>query len=62
MWADLRVAGIQLAAIDGGIIIRLVFVGNEIDAYRAVLLTVRLELELQSGPNRCVLGGERSLG
>src|SRR5450759_1556102 len=55
VWADLRITRIELAAVHVGVIVRLILVGNEIDADFAVLLAVRHELVLQGLPNRRVL-------
>ncbi len=44
MWADFGIARIELAAVHVDVIVRLILVGKEIDAYAALLSAVRLEL------------------
>ena len=56
--ANLGVAGIKLAAVDRVIVVRLVFVREEIDALAALLVAVRRVLKFQSGTNRGVLRGK----
>ena len=53
--ADFGVARIQLAAVHVVVIVRLVLVGNEIDALAALLVAVRAFLKLQGLPDRRVL-------
>src|ERR1035438_9085626 len=62
VWTDLRIARIELAAVHVGVIVRLILIGNEIDAHFAALLAVRHELVLQGLPDRRILRCEGSLG